>query len=262
MEQKPTLHFCQFGPYNESENYRWGPGIQGLYVIHYVKKGRGFFETNGKRYKINTGESFIIYPEQIVKYYPDPDDPWEYCWVNFMCYSAKDIIAMTAFSEYPVCPGARELSGIYEKFLTDEKYRYAQLYNNGMLQILLAEYIRIYPARRMERTLDHINYAYQCIDAGYHRQDFGVNELAQAVGVERSYLYRIFMEIEGISPKQFIIDVRMKNAVQMMERGVTSIQLISYSVGYEDPLYFSNAFKKKFGLSPKNYIKIKIHKNC
>ncbi|MBS6475642.1 MAG: AraC family transcriptional regulator [Clostridiales bacterium] len=262
MERNPTLHFCQFGPYNENENYRWGPGIQGLYVIHYVKKGRGFFETNGKRYKINTGESFIIYPEQIVKYYPDTDDPWEYCWVNFMSYSAKNIIAMTAFSEYPICHSAKELSGIYEKFLTNEKYRYAQVYNNGMLQILLAEYIRIYPAHRMECTLDHINYAYQCIDAGYQRQNFGVNELAQAVGVERSYLYRMFMEIEGISPKQFIIDVRMKNAVQMMERGVTSIQLISYSVGYEDPLYFSNAFKKKFGLSPKNYIKTKIHKNC
>lgn len=261
MEQKTALSFYEIGPYKKNESYRWGPGIQGLYVIHYIKKGRGFFETDGKRYRINTGESFIIYPEQTVKYYPDPDDPWEYCWVNFTGHGAKDILAMTAFSEYPVCPRAPKLYGIYEEFLKDEKYRYAQLYNSGMLQILLAEYIRIYPVGRTERTLDHINYAHQYIDAGYHRPNFGVNELAEAVGVERSYLYRIFMETDGVSPKQYIIDIRMKNAVQMMEKGVTSVQLISYSVGYEDPLYFSNAFKKAFGLSPKNYIKTKIRKN-
>lgn len=255
MEQEATISLYGFGPNNANETYQWGPGIQGVYVLHYIKKGRGFFETGGKRYMINTGESFIIYPEQTVKYYPDPDDPWEYCWASFTGYGAKDLLDMTAFSEYPVCPGNREISGIYKEFSRDVKYRHAQLYNIGLLQILLAEYIRIYPAGRMERVPDHMYYARQYINTGYHRQDFGVAELAQAVGVERSYLYRIFMEAEGVSPKQYIIDVRMKNAVQMMERGVTSIQLISYSVGYENPLYFSNAFKRKFGLSPQKYMK-------
>ncbi len=260
MELNTTLDFYETGPYKADESYRWGPGIQGLYVIHYIKKGSGFFETDQKLYKISAGESFIIYPEQTVKYYPDPSDPWEYCWVNFTGTGARDIIAMTAFSEYPVCPKNAGLLEIFDKFLKDKKYRYAQIFNLGMLQILLSEYIRLYPASRLEPTLGHINYAHQCVNSGYHRQNFGVGELARAVGVERTYLYRIFMENDGVSPKQYIIDTRMKNALQMMERGITSIQLISYSVGYDDPLYFSNAFKKKFGLSPKNYIKTKLQK--
>ena len=165
---------------------------------------------------------------------------------------------MTAFPEYPVCPKSRELLRIYENFSTEVKYQHALIHNNGLLQILLAEYIRIYPASRAERAADHMLYARQCIDAGYYRQDFGVTELAQTVGVERSHLYRLFMESEGVSPKQYIINIRMENALQMMKQGVTSVKLISNSVGYEDPQYFSNAFKKKYGSSPKNYMRSNI----
>lgn len=66
-----------------ANEYRYGPGSRGIYIIHYVIKGSGFLHTNGKKYHIHKGESFIIYPNTVVYYYPDKADPWEYTWVDF-----------------------------------------------------------------------------------------------------------------------------------------------------------------------------------
>ena len=255
MNESPTLRLTGCNAYYQDETYAWGPGIHRDYVIHYVLKGCGYYETGGQRYKVNAGESFIIFPGETVRYYPDAVCPWEYTWVNFNGEDAKSLISMTDFSEKPVCPKSEKLKDIYGAFSNDMLQKHVRLRNTGLLQILLAYYIELYPSRLSERTADYLYFAKQYIAANYYRHDFGVAELASAVGLERSYLYRLFMDSEGVSPVQYIINKRMESAFQMLKDGAKQVKLISYSVGYDNPLYFSNCFKKKFGVSPKAYIK-------
>ena len=246
--------------YFPGETYAWGPGIHRDFVIHYIVSGRGYYVTDGKKYSVKTGESFIILPGKTVHYYPDSKEPWVYIWVNFTGAEAKNLLAMTAFFESPVAPASAELAALYGAFSDEVHTKHVRLKNAGLLQVLLSEYIRLYPASQGQSVTDYLYFAKQYIAANSYRQNFGVAELAQAVGLERSYLYRLFMEGEGMSPMKYIINTRLENARQMLSDGAQQIKLVAYSSGYDNPLYFSNCFKKKYGMSPREYLK-SIKKN-
>ena len=105
-----------------ANEYRYGPGSRGIYIIHYVIKGSGFLHTNGKKYHIHKGESFIIYPNTVVYYYPDKADPWEYTWVDFVGSEAKKLLSLTAFSpSEPILPAVNESPrSIFEMLSCDD----------------------------------------------------------------------------------------------------------------------------------------------
>ena len=234
-------------------NHAWGWGVHTEYVIHHIISGKGYLETGGKKYEINAGESFIIFPGSIIRYYPDSNKPWTYAWLNFGGKEAKRLIEMTAFSKYPVS-GKADFKEIFESFLTNIREPHAKIFNSGVLYMLLSKYIETYPAEKADRAPDYIYVAKQYIEANCHRQEFTVRELAEAIGLERTYLYRLFKKSEGVSISEYIINTRLENAKKMLDSGITQIKVISFSSGYDNPLYFSNAFKMKYGLSPKNYL--------
>ncbi len=248
-----TMIFCSTG--SSGGTFAWGTGIHETYVLHYVVSGRGFFEVAGKTYTLQKGDSFIIFPGSAVRYYPDSNDPWEYMWVNFLGSEAPFLLSMTAFYENPICHDTSDLTDIFNCFSRDIKYEHVRQRNDGWLRILLAHYIEINPRQKKSFTTDNLSLAMNYIEINCHHHQFNVSELAQGIGVERSYLYRLFMDKEGISPSEYITNVRMRKASQLIRNGVIQIKLISHSVGYADPLYFSKLFKKKYGISPSKYIR-------
>ena len=52
---------------------KFGPIQRNLYIVHYVTKGKGYFNGN----VVNAGQGFLIYPLMMEEYFPDKDDPWE-----------------------------------------------------------------------------------------------------------------------------------------------------------------------------------------
>ncbi|OMD34732.1 AraC family ligand binding domain-containing protein [Paenibacillus odorifer] len=64
--------------YKPPNMHRWGPGVRDIYALHYIESGRGTLETLEAFLSLKAGDSFIIFPENEVYYYPDPMDPWEY----------------------------------------------------------------------------------------------------------------------------------------------------------------------------------------
>ena len=58
-------------------------------------------------------------------------------------------------------------------------------------------------------------------------------------------------EIMGVSPQQYLIDLRLRNARDLLISTDLSISEVARSVGYDDPLYFSRLYRKHYGLSPR-----------
>ena len=80
-----------------------------------------------------------------------------------------------------------------------------------------------------------------------------VEGLAAYASVSHSSLYRRFMKRFQMSPKRFLLEYRIERACALLAATNHSIQEISNSVGFEDPFYFSRAFKEVKGLSPRQY---------
>ena len=80
-------------------------------------------------------------------------------------------------------------------------------------------------------------------------EDITVDRLGREFGFERTYLYRIFKQRYGLSPKEYITAVRMEQAKKLLLGGY-SVKIAAYMVGYQDEFNFSKAYKKRFGVPP------------
>jgi len=256
FSEKPILKMTHCPINDPRETYAWGPAIHETFCLHYVLSGCGYYVTKDETYYLTKGESFLVFPNELVHYFPDKQNPWTYTWVNFIGLDAVSLLKMTNFYQKPICQRISDLEEIYNKFLPDIKSEYLKQRNSGLLRELLSHYMEHYPSHSNSmRSSDYISVAKEYIASHFHLHNFNVSLLAADIGLERSYLYRIFIENEGLSPSEYLANLRMEKAVQLIKNGFSNVSVIAYSVGYADPLYFSKVFKKKYGVTPTNYIK-------
>ena len=94
----------------------------------------------------------------------------------------------------------------------------------------------------------------KAIEAHIADEDYGVEQLASDVALSRTNLYGKLRNMLGISPADFIRNVRLKRAAQILTDNPTlSINEVSVRVGFSTPRNFSTQFKKMFGVLPSDY---------
>ena len=106
--------------------------------------------------------------------------------------------------------------------------------------------------KREEVTHQYLQRAREYIDNNYS-YDIKVSDIACHVGIDRTYLYKIFMEAEQISPKQYLMRHRIRIATQMLCSSSYTITEIAFSCGFKDSSSFCNHFKKQTGFSPRKF---------
>lgn len=87
------------------------------------------------------------------------------------------------------------------------------------------------------------------IENRYH-EHLTVDSPAAYCNINRSYLCRLFKGAYGIGPKEYLLNFRMNIAVSLLKNSATAIKVVGISVGYENQLHFSKAFRKLYGVSP------------
>lgn len=86
---------------------------------------------------------------------------------------------------------------------------------------------------------------------------FEINDLAQELCMSKSSLYRKIKATTGLSPIEFIRNIRLKHACQMLRDSSITISEVAYACGFSNPRYFSSCFKEEFSITPKAYQKSK-----
>lgn len=88
------------------------------------------------------------------------------------------------------------------------------------------------------------------IQENISNEKFGVSELADEVGMSRSNLLRKIKKLNNLSVSQFIREVRLKNAMELLQDNVLSVSEISYKVGFSSVSYFIKCFREHYGYPP------------
>lgn len=83
--------------------------------------------------------------------------------------------------------------------------------------------------------------------------DLVVDDLVQEMAVSRSVFFKKLKTLTGLAPIEFIKEMRINRAVQLIETDELTMTQISYMVGINDPRYFSKCFKQKMGMTPTEY---------
>jgi AraC family transcriptional regulator of arabinose operon len=259
--QRIELDLCFFGREECIPGHFWGPGIRDQYIFHYVHSGKGIMKIGEHTYPVSKGQGFLICPNSIVYYKADDDDPWTYSWVGFQGLYAKAYLerAQLSYTQPIFNSGGNPW---FERFL-ERMVEAKQLPRNSdvKLQSILyrffAEMIASTPETKEIPTPTHSKEAYIRRAIEYleihFSQKISVLDIAQYVGLDRTYLSSLFKEKLGHSLQIYLLQFRMNRACELLKNMELTIGDISRSVGYTDPLLFSKMFKKINKLSPKAF---------
>ena len=96
--------------------------------------------------------------------------------------------------------------------------------------------------------------ALDAIDREFSNENLTVERLAFLCGISEVYLRKIFMICFGVSPKEYIIRKRIDYASRLLLSGQFGVSEAALLSGYTEPCHFSREFKKRMGVSPKDYL--------
>lgn len=85
-------------------------------------------------------------------------------------------------------------------------------------------------------------------------KDLSIDDFARHLGMSRTSYYHRMKELTGLSPVEFIKQIRIKKALRLLKNDQLSITEVAYEVGFSDPKYFSRCFKAEMGMAPSAYI--------
>ncbi|TRX71402.1 helix-turn-helix domain-containing protein [Carboxylicivirga sp. M1479] len=105
---------------------------------------------------------------------------------------------------------------------------------------------------------DYLSKVREVVLSNLGDEDFGVNELAQTMGISRSQLFRNLKRITHHSANVIIRDIRLEEALALIKQEQYTFSEVAYKVGFSSPSYFNKCFHDKYGCAPSEYLKIAI----
>ncbi len=127
-------------------------------------------------------------------------------------------------------------------------YRELKTFINSIMQEAI-EYIK---DEKSKKSKKRIELAKVFIEENYPKQ-ITLNDVAEYVELNASYFSNLFKEEEGVNFSEYLLNIRMEHAKKLLKDPTVKVYEIGNLVGYEDAVSFGRAFKKKIGMSPKEY---------
>lgn len=103
-------------------------------------------------------------------------------------------------------------------------------------------------ARELLRISHTLNY----MDS-FHQRPIRIAELAELANMSVRNFQRIFHEVEGVSPSEYLLKLRILKARRLLEREHRPVTAIAYDCGFSDSNYFTRVFHKLVGMTPREY---------
>lgn len=226
------LCFCGFAECKPLHSY--GPAARPNYILHYVMKGKGIYQV---------GET----------------DPWSYLWVGFGGTEAQRFVRDLGLNSRQLtceCEYGEELKEIVFEMLHHTRSTAENLYylQGKLYQFfsVLARGIEIQQYADDTKESVHVQEAIAYIK-NYYSQKITVEDIANYLALNRSYLYTIFMNSLGISTKDFLTEFRISRGKEQLALTNLSVEEIAVSCGYRNSLAFGKVFKQKVGITPTQY---------
>ena len=237
------LRLYQYGWEQCEPLHSYGPSVRNHYLFHYILSGRGSLLSAGedskdRRYELAAGQGFLICPGQVNTYSATKDDPWKYVWLEFDGLRAGEFLTSAGLD-------------LAQPIYSPRDSALGELMRDEMLYI--TDHAEASPLHLIGHLcLFYIQEAVTFMEQNYQR-NLTVEEIAGVCRLNRSYFSKLFRDNLGCPPQEFLIRLRLAKAVELMKTTSSSIGDISALCGYPNQLHFSRAFKKRYGISPREW---------
>lgn len=246
-QEDDPIFVSSFGIERVGEEAKWGPGRRTEGIVHYVLSGKGIF--NG--HAVHENQGFYIAPNSFCDYYPDPQEPWNYFWMN----------CSEELAQRYVLPSVKpDGNGIFDydfrgKLLSLIEKVFSSRQPMSSVEALSYAFsiLKLHtPSTEVSRSQHYVRQAKNYIESSLNRK-LTVCDVADAISIHDRYLYTLFIQYEGISPKEYILKRKIETAADLLEHTSLSIMEIAAASGFPDVYSFSRLFKAKTGMPPSQY---------
>lgn len=241
----------------------WNPKGRIDYQLLYVSAGKTHFYINDKEHIVTAGHMVLYKPKEEQKYdYYAVDKPEVY-WVHFTGSNVKNIlrhydIPMNEHIFYCGTPATYTM--LFKQMI--QEFQTCRVGYEELLEMCLRELLLVVQRTRLEKPAivpTHVQEEMEAARQYFHEhynEQINIEEFAQSMHSSISLFMRNFKKVFNTSPKQYILNLRMNNAQNLLETTDYSVAEIAAIVGYDNPLYFSRLFHKQKGQPPKDCRKI------
>ena len=256
------LSITTFGKSHTYPGHYYGPAMRPYYLIHYILSGKGVFQSyhgDSRTYRLHQGQGFLIEPGFVNRYESDASEPWSYIWVAFSGSEARSIIEALGLSqEEPIFSCTPEQGHALEQCIDRMlEFQDVQLANSFRRMAQLNEFLAILAEAQKDtlpsaRADDYIASGLAYIRS-HLSEPFTVQNLADYLRLNRSYMTTLFKEKIGMSPHEYIQQCRINKSGHLLESSSLSIETIAYSCGYAKTDSYTRAFQRQKDMSPSAY---------
>jgi len=250
----------QTSPFIETKR----PNGRNDYQLMYVYAGKLHVYIRGKERIIEKGTILLFRPceAQIYKYYSS-EKP-EIYWVHFTGFDVENL-----FERYEipndknvfVLGNALDCQWLFKHIIHELQLRrkkYADFINMNLCQVLLL--LNRCLEEEIAFDFDDLNEVDLALDFfnEKYNTNISIKDYAKERHISVCWFNRIFKRVMRETPMQYIINLRIANALNLLNETTYNIIQIANIVGYDDAYYFSRIFKKHIGISPREYRKKQV----
>ncbi|KRN75092.1 hypothetical protein IV73_GL000852 [Weissella kandleri] len=243
--------------------HTFGPAKRHDFIIHFVLSGQGLFFVKDHQFQLKAGDAFLIRPQETSFYQSDIKNPWSYAWISFNGDQAAQIIEeLSPFKNHQqvfhTSNNDQYLNLITETLNLSDASPQSELQLNLIVNQLLLQLSKenvphqapapAFKGSRLARL------AREYID-NHYEQGISVSDVAHALNIDRSYLSRVFTNNFSMSPKAWLIGVRINKASELLQSQQLTVEKIAEMVGFNNVAVFSRAFLKMTDETPSQYRK-------
>lgn len=237
------------------------PNGRGDYQLLYVAAGKAHFYFDGRERIITKGNMVLFRPGETQIYYLYASEKPETYWVHF---TGADVDLLLEYYQMPknenvfftgTSPDYQWLFRQMIQELQLQRANYEDLLNMNLRHIflLINRYLKEGKVIGTE-MLDEIERATHYFNENYN-QNIVIEEYAAEHLMTPCWFIQNFKRITKYSPMQYIISLRITNAMNLLENTEYNVTQIAATVGYDNIQYFHRLFRKHTGMTPKEYRK-------
>ena len=257
------LHLQEIGTLQAHKPHTSRRSNLSSYLFFVVEKGKGTLEYDGNHYALHAGDCVFLDCRRPYSHRTDENELWTLHWVHFYGPNMAGIYekysergGRASFTTSRPESYIQLLGELYELAASSDYVKDMKIFEKltGLLTFLMQESWQ--PEKSISTTAKRrsLQDVKDYIDLHY-AEKLSLDSLSEMFFINKFYLSRIFREQFGVTLNNYLLQVRITHAKQLLRFSDLNIEKIGQECGMNDANYFARAFKKIEGVTPGEYRK-------
>lgn len=227
--------------------------LPSTYSVAFVTQGEGRLHTASGTHDISSGDFFVIFSAQA--YYIENVRDLNYIYVTFIGSRAPTLMERLQLAHRaPVYHDYAFLRDLWETSFDKVTEENIDMMCEGLLLYTLSFICRDKEESTAAESANGILLVKQYVDTYFTDAELSLSTVSMRFSYNTKYLSGAFKKMLRVSFTEYLTEKRLNYAASMIGNGISNVSDLAEMCGYADAMYFSKVFKKKYGVSPKQYM--------